>query len=224
MFNKQYFETAKWIIAGIFSIVMTVVLFSFLSGLSHVSQTKVTGRKEKVMVSLSEKKRDPEPAPLPDSKTVVEPRTLEILSDRTPEYQRTQQFELLSGEDFPSAADSIVLADISMSPLIKGDFKLPEAFAAGDLDSPLTALVRRQPVYPYSAKKQRIQGFVTVRFIVTIDGTVDRVSVVEAEPPGVFDRCVIKCVSAWRFKPGTVEGVTVDSWAETTIEFELKRS
>lgn len=224
MINKKGLETAKWITAGVFSLVMTVVLFGFLSGLSNVSRTKVKVKKESVMVSLSERKRDPEPTPLPDSKTVVEPRTLEIQSNRTPEYQRTHTLDLISGEDLPSAADSIVIADISVSPIFKGDFKVPEAFAAGDLDSPLTALVRRQPVYPSSAKKKRIQGFVTVRFIVTTDGTVDRVSVVEAEPPGVFDRCVIKCVSAWRFQPGTVEGVTVASWAETTIEFELKRS
>jgi protein TonB len=99
---------------------------------------------------------------------------------------------------------------------------LGDAFAAGDLDSPLTVLVRVPPVYPLRAKHRGVQGWVRVRFIVNEEGRVDKVAVVESQPPGVFDRNVIRCVSGWRFKPGTVEGMPVRAWAETTIRFKLE--
>jgi protein TonB len=99
---------------------------------------------------------------------------------------------------------------------------LEGAFAAGDLDAPLTVLVRMPPVYPLRAKSGGVQGWVRVRFVVKADGAVDNVTVQESEPPGVFDRSVVRCVARWRFKPGTVEGMPVRAWAETTIRFKLE--
>ena len=99
---------------------------------------------------------------------------------------------------------------------------LGEAFAAADLDTPLTAVVRIPPVYPLQAKHRGVQGWVRVRFVVDEQGNVGSVSILESRPPGVFDRNVIQCVSGWRFKPGTVEGTAVKAWAETTIRFKLE--
>jgi protein TonB len=114
---------------------------------------------------------------------------------------------------------------LALPPLTASAFDtsgLDGAFAVGDLDAPLTVLVRLPPVYPLRAKHSGVQGWVRVRFVVKEDGTVDSVTVIESQPPGVFDRNVIRCVSGWRFKPGTVEGIAVRSWAETTIRFKLE--
>ncbi len=94
-------------------------------------------------------------------------------------------------------------------------------FAVGDLDSPLTVLARMPPIYPLNAKHRGIEGWVRIRFIVNEDGGVTDIDVVESEPSGVFDQSVIRCVSGWRFRPGTVEGMAVKTCAETTIRFTL---
>ena len=99
---------------------------------------------------------------------------------------------------------------------------LADAFAVGDLDAPLTVLVRVPPQYPLRAKYRGVQGWVLVRFVVNEDGSVGNVTVQESQPPGVFDQSVIRCVTGWRFKPGTVEGIPVRAWAETTIRFKLE--
>jgi protein TonB len=109
-----------------------------------------------------------------------------------------------------------------MAPGGANDFGLPDIFAAGDLDQPLITLTRLPPVYPFRAKQRNIQGWVKVRFVVTTQGTVERATIVEAQPPGVFDHSVIRCVTGWRFRPGTIEGQPVNTWAETIIKFELK--
>ncbi|MGD9159694.1 MAG: energy transducer TonB [Desulfobacteraceae bacterium] len=110
-----------------------------------------------------------------------------------------------------------------MAQAVTGDFDLPNVFDAGDLDQPLITLTRIPPVYPMRAKQQKIQGHVRVQFIVNTHGTVDNVTVIESKPPGVFDQSVINCVSGWRFEPGTIEGEPVNTWAETTISFELEQ-
>jgi protein TonB len=113
---------------------------------------------------------------------------------------------------------------LNLPPLTADAFHLPgvqDAFAIGDLDGPLTPLGRITPVYPMDAKRRGIQGWVKVKFVVNDQGSVERLAVVDAKPPGVFDKSVIRCVSKWRFKPGTVEGLPVKAWVETTIRFEL---
>lgn len=98
----------------------------------------------------------------------------------------------------------------------------PEAFGIGDLDGPLTPLGRIPPVYPTAAKRRGVHGWVKVKFVVNEQGAVERMTIVDAKPPGVFDQSVIRCVSKWRFKPGTVEGLPVKAWVETTVRFELE--
>ena len=78
------------------------------------------------------------------------------------------------------------------------------------------------PVYPPSAKRRGIEGWVKVRFVVNPRGEVQDVSIVDAKPPGVFDDSVTRCVFGWRFQPGTVDGTPVSAWVETTVRFELE--
>ncbi len=101
-------------------------------------------------------------------------------------------------------------------------FNLKDFYDAGEIDSPLTPIVQMHPVYPMIAKRQGIEGWVKVRFLVTESGRVEKVSILDAQPANIFDHAVIQCVNAWRFKPGTVEGVPVNAWAETVVRFELE--
>lgn len=95
-------------------------------------------------------------------------------------------------------------------------------FAVGQLDGPLAAISKAAPVYPAAAKRRNIEGWIKVKFLVDEQGQVDRVSVLEAEPKGIFDQAVLRCVSAWRFKPGTKGGVAVKALVEQTITFKLE--
>lgn len=53
-------------------------------------------------------------------------------------------------------------------------------------------------------------------------GQVDRVTVLDAEPEGTFDQAVLRCISSWRFKPATKDGIAVKAMVEQTLTFKLE--
>lgn len=78
-----------------------------------------------------------------------------------------------------------------------------------------------QPLYPYRAKQLAIEGYVTVRFLVSQTGSVLDLSILEAKPVGVFEQAVENTVRRWRFKPARKNGQPVETWVKTSIEFRL---
>ena len=77
-------------------------------------------------------------------------------------------------------------------------------------------------VYPEKAKKARITGTVTVRYDIQVDGTVTNVSVVTAEPPGVFDSAAVRYVRTWVYIPARKDGTPqVTKNVESDITFKL---
>jgi periplasmic protein TonB len=117
----------------------------------------------------------------------------------------------------PGAVDSLSLPVVPATQVAG----LADIFTTGDLDSALVVLVRTPPVYPMSAKNRGTEGWVKVRFVVHEDGSVGSVSVLESEPKTLFDDAVIRSVSSWKFKAGTIGGTPVKTWAETVVRFKL---
>ncbi len=95
-------------------------------------------------------------------------------------------------------------------------------FMENQLDSPLIPLAKIPPLYPMRASRRGIEGWVKVRFIVNSSGLVENLEIIESKPSKIFDKSVMNCVSRWKFKPGTVEGIAVPTQAETTIRFKLE--
>lgn len=77
-------------------------------------------------------------------------------------------------------------------------------------------------VYPEDAKRSQITGSVTVSYDIQIDGTVANVSVVESEPPDVFDAEALRYVRSWVFRPAKKDGAfVVTENVESEITFKL---
>jgi len=114
--------------------------------------------------------------------------------------------------------------DLAMPPLEQFSMDGPtlkDLYDISELDGSLMALVKVPPIYPIRARRREIEGFVNVVFTVTKQGLVEDISITEARPESVFDAAVVNCVSRWKFKPPTVEGIPVAARAKTTIKFTL---
>ena len=83
-------------------------------------------------------------------------------------------------------------------------------------------LVKVAPTYPRYALERNLQGHVLLEFAVTTTGSVRDPVVLEAEPPGVFDRAAIAAVLRFRYKPKVIEGEVVEvTGVRNRIIFEV---
>lgn len=76
------------------------------------------------------------------------------------------------------------------------------------------------PVYPESARKRGVEGWVELAFTVTPTGTVEDVEVRNASPADVFDDAAIRAIRGWRFEPVERNGGRVAQRAMVRLRFE----
>ncbi len=97
------------------------------------------------------------------------------------------------------------------------------AYGIGEVDSKPGIIGQALPPYPHRARRRGVEGWVKVRFLITADGRVRDLSVLQESPKGVFLNTVMNTVPRWRFKPGRKNGHPVAVWVEQTINFKLDR-
>lgn len=94
-------------------------------------------------------------------------------------------------------------------------------YELSDLDTPPRALAQMRPLYPSRARARRIEGSVTLTFVVDADGTTRDIDVVAAQPAGVFEEAARRAAVRWRFSPGIRNGEPVPVRVRQTIRFQL---
>lgn len=100
----------------------------------------------------------------------------------------------------------------------------PEITGSGvDTDGEFLPIMKVAPEYPRGAASRGIEGYVLLEFTVTSFGSVRDPTVVEASPPGVFDRAATAASLKFRYKPRVLNGQPVDvRGVRNLILFELE--
>jgi periplasmic protein TonB len=171
------------------------------------------------------------PAELPDPPELAPPE-LEIpemevppLSPPTPEVPTPEiDVKSLSASSVPLAVN--VPRTIAKAPVMQQTApKMAEnrEYSMGEVDSKPGALGQALPPYPRRARRRGTEGWVKVRFLVTKDGRVRNLTILQESPTGVFHKTVMKTVPRWRFKPARKDGQSVDVWVKQTINFRLEK-
>jgi len=204
-----------WLWAGAGALVMNAALFLLLP---HLLQPAAKAAFDQVVPQVTMiRLKHPEP---PREEKKVEPPK----QHKPKNYPRPSEKPEITKFSIPfEYAPALSGPGTLELPVVKPSFNKVGApiFDSSDLDRPLMVLSRMPPVYPPGASHRGIEGWVTVRFVVTEQGDVEDVIVVASEPPDIFEQSVINCVRNWRFKPGTVSGKPVKARAETTLRFEM---
>jgi TonB family protein len=89
-------------------------------------------------------------------------------------------------------------------------------------DSTLMVYINHNTKYPESAKNNKIQGKVIVRFCVNATGNVDRISVLKGVNPELDAEATRVVGTLPQFKPGRQGGRPVPVWYMVPIDFSLK--
>ncbi len=93
----------------------------------------------------------------------------------------------------------------------------PRYYPASQLDRAPVPLQEIAPEYPGETKIPK--GLVALRVRINERGDVDDVTLLRAEPEGVFERSALAAFSAARFSPGVLDGVAVRSEIEVEVEY-----
>ena len=219
-------STALWAVAVAFSLALNIVLFDLMPRLVHrdtgnLEYSPYVEKIEVVRVKRPEppaRKKEKKIKPKPEERPKKLKRKKMVHANRPMKQTVDLPFEI--NPKLPPISGVVSVPPMQMVSLGAPDLK--GSYGIGEIDHPLTPLVQVPPIYPMRARRRGIEGWVKVRFIVTEEGRVEDIRVIASRPQKIFDRPVLRCVSDWRFTPGTVGGVPVKTWVETTVRFDLE--
>jgi periplasmic protein TonB len=78
-----------------------------------------------------------------------------------------------------------------------------------------------QPPYPPAMQRMNIEGTVTVRVLVGVDGRPLRIEAVKVDQEAFFAATRDWAMKNWRFKPATRDGEPFQEWRTMTVRFEM---
>lgn len=213
-----------WFLPAILALLLNMLFFLAIPNLMHDGGSLNTV--ETVIPGVSFLRLNPhEPPPPPRKQKKKSPekkpkeKKAELHQKRAVIEKPTLPFEL--NPQLPAAPSSLELPPLKSSSTFHPG-ELPKVFQVSQLDGNLIPMVRIPPIYPMRARRRGIEGWVKVKFIVNTRGNVTDIVILKAKPERIFNEAVRRCLSQWRFRPGTVGGMKVDAEVTTTIRFKLE--
>lgn len=85
---------------------------------------------------------------------------------------------------------------------------------------PLVPLSTARPQAPEHACKRGIEGWIEIVYVVTGEGRVADIKIIDAQPRGVFEASVIESVSEWLYERNYVGGKPVARQVKQKIEYK----
>jgi periplasmic protein TonB len=95
-----------------------------------------------------------------------------------------------------------------------------DAFDVGDLEKRPEPVSQVPPAYPNELRKAKIEGVVTLVFLLTEEGRVESAKVETSTRPE-FERPALEAISKWRFRPGMKDGQAVRTYIRVPIRFRV---
>lgn len=80
-----------------------------------------------------------------------------------------------------------------------------------------------QPPYPPGLQRMEIEGSVTLRVLVGVDGRPIRIEVVRTDHEAFFTATRDWAMRHWRFTPATRDGAPLEAWRTLTVRFAIAR-
>lgn len=99
-------------------------------------------------------------------------------------------------------------------------FKPDQYYTSREVDVRAEPLNEAPLVYPQLAYQRRIKGKVTLQIFINERGGIDQLSVVSAEPPGIFEEAVLTATEALQFSAALKNGRRVKSQKIVEVVFD----
>ncbi len=194
-------------VATIFGVGITAILFGVLP-FSHIvnKPTQTLELRKANAVDLPPPPEDETPPPV----TAKEPQLAE-----------TQQQIAISADLEVAAGSGGALAGFGeIRALTQAETAQQDAFDVSELEKRPEAVTQVPPAYPPELRKARIEGSVTLVFILSEEGRVEEPRVENSTRPE-FEKPALDAIKRWRFQPGMKEGKPVRSYIRIPMRFRV---
>ncbi len=106
--------------------------------------------------------------------------------------------------------ESEVVVEVPVAPVDVGVEMNVSGLGLVASDGDYLPIVKIAPMYPPVAQSRGIEGYCLVEYTVTTAGTVKDVTVVEADPKGIFDKVSISAALKFKYRPRVVNGEPIE--------------
>lgn len=128
--------------------------------------------------------------------------------------------------DVAASTPTITAVSVASTPLGGAPTSTPPVSEAKDPLSVAAVILEREywvnPEFPEIARDQDLTGYVDLEFLVHADGSVTDVTVLRAQPLGIFEKAAVAAVRQWRYRPVQRDGIPVDEHARLRLNFGYK--
>jgi len=153
---------------------------------------------------------EPRPRTEPPPATSPAASPAPLLVDPGPKDDRPA--EAAAAASAPAAAPPVALAPVAAPPRATAS---PPDFRAAYLRNP-------PPGYPAAARRNGEEGTVTLRVLVSTDGTPREVALERSSGSSILDAAALGTVKNWRFVPARRGGEAQEAWVLVPVVFRLE--
>ena len=111
---------------------------------------------------------------------------------------------------------------VNMSPTITADISIGLGNMGGDGE--YLPIVKVAPMYPRRANSRGVEGYCTVEYTVTKNGSIKDPVAVDCQPKGYFERASVKAAAKFKYKPRVIDGEPTDVLGvQNRFTYELEK-
>ncbi len=211
--NESHF--ARLPVAIIFGVGFTAVLFGFIPFAHRVAKPNraLELRSANVVELPPPVEEETPPPPMEEEKpTEAQPE---------PQFTETQQQIPLSADLEVALGSGGALAGFGeIRALTAAQEIQDETFDVSELEKRPEAVSQVSPAYPAELRKAKIEGTVTLVFVLSEEGRVEEPRVENSSRPE-FEKPALEAIRKWRFRPGEKDGQPVRTYIRVPMRFRV---
>jgi len=194
---------------------MTAILFCALP-FSHIvnKPTKSLELRKASAADLPPPVEQQAPPPPPEKEKSDEPPPAPQLAETPQQIPLSADLEVALG----GGGALIGLGEIRA--LTAGETIQQDAFDVSELERKPEAVSQVAPAYPAELRKAKIDGSVTLAFVLSDEGRVEEPRVENSSRPE-FEKPALDAIRKWRFKPGLKDGQPVRTYIRIPMRFRV---
>jgi protein TonB len=195
--------------------VVTVGLFCIIP-FSHLvnKPTRTLELRKTSALDLPPPADDPEMAPPPEIEAPPEAPPEPVLAEAPQRVAISADLEVAVG------SGGVLAGFGEVRSLAAAETVQAEAFDVTDLEKRPEAVSQTPPTYPPELRKAKIEGSVTLVFVLDETGRVEDPRVENSSRPE-FEKPALDAIRRWRFRPGMKDGQPVRTYIRVPLRFRV---